>query len=243
MPSPVFVKGNSGLSASLAFGSAVTAGNTLIMAVRVGALGITGVSISDSVNGTWSGTGTVQTVQEGSDHTLIVGYKLNTAGGTPTVTASWTGGGSIRAFILEYSGGSTSALDGISLIDRGSTATPSTPALATSVATDTLVAILSAANNPAPSSNYTGSNPSSGWTQRFDVDNHKLRVDDVSVSSTGTYQEFWGSVADAYATAIIALKPGGATSWDGASTFGGAGGFGASSEVYHPGGSNVLPRP
>src|SRR6516162_4596010 len=81
----------SSTSTSLAYNSAVTAGDTLVVFVRAGAA-ISGVSVSDSVNGAW--TSAINTDTVGDSH--IVGYFQNTASGTPTVTVSWTTSGSIR---------------------------------------------------------------------------------------------------------------------------------------------------
>lgn len=205
---PSFAQGNSVSGSSvLAYPGAVSAGNTLICAIRVGAA-ITAISVSDDVNGAWTVTST-----DFTGDTLIVAYFQNSATGTPTVTGSWTGGGSIRTIILDYTGVAAASVDQLQAADNGTppVALPSTASVTTTVASEILIAIWEGSGGSAITSNGTGSNPSSGWTNRFAVDVGKLVADDVTVSSTGTYNEVWNNPSvDGGSSCIVTLKASGA---------------------------------
>ena len=195
----------SSTTTSLAYNSAVTAGDTLVVFVRVGAA-ISGVSVSDSVNGAW--TSAINTDTVGDSH--IVGYFQNTASGTPTVTVSWTTSGSIRLGILEYGGVAASSLDqGPTYASfSGAAGVATSPSVTTTVASEVLIVSLERnAAGGANTDNGSGSNPSSGWTNRVAVDVSKLWVSDVVVSSTGTYQDTinWVGIDDG-SFYILSLK-------------------------------------
>ena len=204
---PVYVQSkNDAASASITFNSAVTAGNTLIYIVRIGA-NATGFSVSDTINGS---TGwTAQTVYETLDgHTLAMAYRANTAAGTPTVTGTWTGGGSTRTAIAEYGGVDAASFDQWGIVDRGNQPTiVISPSVTTTAANEVLIAAATAGGNPTPADNAAGANPSTGWTIRENVGGGKLWFSDVTVSATGTYQAAWSfPPGDNTASGIISLK-------------------------------------
>lgn len=103
----------SGTSDTLAYGSSVSAGSLLIMAIRVGADKV--FTVSDDVNGAWS---TAVTRVLASHGEVGIFYFPNAAGGTTTVSVSLDGGAtSIRWSIHEYSGAATA-----SVVDQTATA-------------------------------------------------------------------------------------------------------------------------
>ena len=98
-----------GTSVQATFGSAVSAGSLLVAFVYwTEATGT--VSISDSVNGSWSAAIRTQALPAGVRR--IVGFAFeNTGAGTPTVTATVTGGPGtnlIAVVVAEFSGVKTS---------------------------------------------------------------------------------------------------------------------------------------
>jgi hypothetical protein len=204
-------------SSSVTFSSAVAAGNTLVYIIRIGSSTVTAFQASDTVNGStgWTSQQVVETID---GHTLAMAYRQNTAAGTPTVSASWTGGGSVRTAIAEYGGLATSSFDQWAIVDRLNQPTVVvSPSITTTAASEVLVAAASCGDNPTESSNGAGANPSSGWTNRQNVGGGKLFVDDVVVSATGTYQAAW-SLNDNVASGIMSFK---APAGGGPATFGG----------------------
>jgi hypothetical protein len=221
MPGPTFSQGTksspgSGTSASLAYTGAVTAGDTLVCALRIGSAAVTGVTVSDTINGSWTVSTQVETT--GGDF-LVVAYFQNATSGTPTVNASWTTSASIRFIIAEYTGVATASVDQIALNQTsGVTNTPTTSTVTTTSSSEVLIGIVGLSLGVAMNSGVTGSNPTSGWTNRFTVDTGKLLLDDVQVAATGNYQEAWNLVAggqDSAAMCILTLKAptGGAFTW------------------------------
>jgi hypothetical protein len=200
-------------SMSLAFPSAVTAGDTLVMALLFGVTGNSALTIADTVNGTWANSFLYDNCDGGGGKALFIGYFQNSAAGTPTVTATWTGGGSntARMAIMAYSGAAAASVDQYTthLTQTGVT-NPSTNNVTTTQASEMLVAIGTADNAGYTwTSNASGSNPTS-WTNRYNVATGKLIVDEASVSSTGTYGETWTTTSDNHAAAILTLKAAGA---------------------------------
>lgn len=120
---PAFVNG----VGSLAFSSAVQPGTLLAIGFRT-ASGSTLHSVSDSVNGAWTLLAT-QANGGGGDY---VGYFLNTAAGTPTVTVTLDNGLSARINIVEFTGVLATGFDQGPL---GATGTGTTLTAATSTTT------------------------------------------------------------------------------------------------------------
>ena len=203
---PTYVQSNqasagSASSVNFTLSSSVAAGDTLVCAARYGAVGTT-VSISDNLNGAWSN---VQVITASSGEQYILGYFLSSAAGSCTITVSSTGAAaSFRSVGAEYSGvGSVDQFP--AWIDYPSTTNPATPSVTTTSAVQTLVAVGGSSNGLGMGDNNPGSNPSSGWTNRQDI-NFKIHLSDVNVSATGTYNDtFLAGNTDNYDTCIVTL--------------------------------------
>lgn len=112
-----FVQGNhgqtfSGTSLGVTFGSAVTAGNTILVAWAVSA---TTLNISGIADGTNSYTVGTQTCTQGGTWKAGYGFANSIGSGTPTVTVTANGTvGGLQVWIEEWSGVAGSAFDGAS---------------------------------------------------------------------------------------------------------------------------------
>src|SRR6266446_1857618 len=126
---------------TLAYASAVTAGNLLVVGTSGGDASVTISSAADNVNaGNWS-----EAVQRSTDnHFVGIFYKTNTGAGTPTVTVTLSTGAGVGAemTLFEFSGATTLGLDpGITSNNGGSTGTLDPGNLNTSRANAVLLAV------------------------------------------------------------------------------------------------------
>lgn len=91
------------ITSALAYPGAVTIGSTLVACYRL-SNGGSAISFSDSVNGSWT---TEANTADANGNINGCAYKANTAAGTPTVTASWTGSVTFRWDVAEVTGAAT----------------------------------------------------------------------------------------------------------------------------------------
>ena len=114
---------------TLAYAGAVASGDLLVSCFVV-TNGSTAITVSDSVNGAWS-----LAAGPYADPTPIIQiyshYFVNSGAGTPTVTFSWTGGGTVRYAIAAARGMKTSAVLDAAAGANGTSSTPSSGVTAT----------------------------------------------------------------------------------------------------------------
>lgn len=156
MPNPTqhtsnFVSGSSGNTIAKAFTGAVTAGSTLAAVVMWSSTTAT-VTVSDSVNGSWTADAT--SLASGGSRRAQWFYFKSTASGTPTVTATVSGNVNERNLhIFEIpSINQTTPVDS----SNGATGTSTTPTATPTVVASTQVTLLGAAYGGGTSSTGTG---------------------------------------------------------------------------------------
>ena len=92
------------------FASNVTAGNLLVLFLRIGGASPSPSVTSNSTPATF--TKAVEQVQTSDGHKSFIFYGLNQAGGVkPTITITISPSASIRALLCEYSGDANTVLD------------------------------------------------------------------------------------------------------------------------------------
>lgn len=116
LAAPAFVQGavkncGTATSCALAYTVNVGAGDLLAACVRIGANPPTGLTVSDSLNGTW--TQAIATAQTTDGHTGYIYFFPNTGAGANTLTVATSSSQSLRMVIMEFSGIAASPLDQI----------------------------------------------------------------------------------------------------------------------------------
>lgn len=191
-------------SDTLTFTSSVTAGSTLVLAIRrsVGSDDLT--SVSDNINGSW--TRKLGQVESVGGHYLHIFTFENSAAGSITVTITFSNSILTRWAIAEYK---SKGVDGVCLGSdiSSTTATPSTANKTTKYTTETLISIyIPDTTSSTIVENESGSSPTN-WQNRINVGTGALVWSDVRVTAAGTYGETWNQgTGSTYATAILALK-------------------------------------
>jgi hypothetical protein len=189
-------------SATLSFPAGTTAGNAIVVGVRLGsAVAFSTVSVSDDKGNTY--VRDVQVDDSVSGNQMEIFSAANVAGGTVVVTVTLTGGAvALRWGVCEYQGLVTSAP-----LDKTSTNNPnasntslnSNNTATTANANDLLVGVGMTRNNTVTFTAGTG------YALRFQA--NKIALEDKSVSATGAYNATETiSVADTWMMAVAAYK-------------------------------------
>ena len=187
-------------TSTLAFASANTAGNFIAVGIRGGLSSSQVFTVTDSNGNTYK-----QAAQIGytaSQVTSAIYYAENVKGGANTITVSMTVSGPLRFDILEYSGVATlNSLDATAAA-TGSSATPSSGNLTTTVSGDLLLASIGT-TNPATFTAGTGYTirdfvPVEPNTKHIGEDQIQAAAGSVSAGATLTASDSWGAVLAAF---------------------------------------------
>jgi len=169
----------SGSSTNLVFDSSVGANHTLIAIIRSSGTGDVITGVSDDVNGTWTRIASVNGPT--SVVRTFVYKKENVGAGTTTVTC--TGTLVMRWIVAEYT---EAAVDAINTGTFATTTTPTSVAVTSTQASDTIITVCST-EGPA-----TTIVPASGETERTEVDNTgRLQLQDIAGGAAGSYTGSW----------------------------------------------------
>lgn len=205
----------SGTTLSLAYSSDVTANNLLIAAVGLQGTNLTGLAVSDNVDGSWTQLKTESSPSGLMNYSAAIFYKKASSSGPRTVTLTTPSTGFRDLGILEYSGVDT-ADKSASNHDLSQSTSPSSGSATTTVAAELLFGWILTFNGDALTAG-------SGWTKRlaFASQNTMEQI----VSSTGSYQangtianDHWiammgtfyaGTSGDATVTAVLMDGTGG----------------------------------
>ena len=192
------LRGN-GRSLSVAFGSANTAGNLIIAAVRMSTTSQT-VTVTDSAGNTY--TDAVAQSQTTDGHQVHVFYAKNVAGGANTVTATFSGNNNRPWLaVYEYSGlSATSPLDRTAHA-QGSGSAPTSGATPTTVSANELV--FAAVGLPASYKGTVAAGSGYALLQQ-DTGSSRAANEAAVVTSTGSYAGTFGLSAGTNWTAVVA---------------------------------------
>lgn len=193
-----------------------TLGSFMICAVKLNAtLAAAGTFSMSDDNGAWDSSNFIA-IDNDDGTCMVIGYKQNNqlSAVKPTVNVAWSGATGAKAWDMltgEYGTNLTAGvIDVSSSALFTSTASPSTPAIATTNSIDTLIAFYStdSASQTVSSPNGAGSLPASGWVNEQNVNGTNLILCDVDVTTANAaYKEVLTlSGADAGSAAIIAIK-------------------------------------
>ena len=209
-PNPGFVQGTNCESTgavqtlTCTYSGAVTAQDMLYGVIRWAGTTDTLSVASDSVNSNWTLIDKAYEATQTGDWCYVYSFP-NTAAGTPTFTATFTGtAAALRIAIGEWKGIVTSnTVDAHAIHDNSAgggvgTTIPGV-SISTAIASDTLIAgFCSDGGNATITDNASGSLPASGWTNRLSTSNQagtlvKIYASDNQVSTTNAaYIENWG---------------------------------------------------
>lgn len=169
--------GNASTPNSVGFTNNVATGNSIIVATR-NSTGSPSVNVSDSLGNIYTEIGTTQTTPGGANLRLF--YAKNIIGGKCTVTLSWAGGSSNRAQMAEYSGcDTTSPLDQTAK-SSGTSTTPSSGNITTTVADELLFCAVATDGG----NTFTAG---TSFNLREVAGDVAVQIEDRIVSATGTY--------------------------------------------------------
>jgi thermitase len=181
------------------FGSANTAGNLIVAAVRMSSTSQT-VTITDSTGSTY--VDAVAQVQTADGHQVHLFYAKNVAGGANTVTATFSGNNSHPWLaVYEYKGLSTTSPLDRTAHAQGSGSTPTSGATATTVNPNELV--FASVGLPA---SYRGTVAAgSGYAlQQQDAGSSRSANETAVVTATGSYAGTFGLSAGTNWSAVVA---------------------------------------
>ena len=172
---------------SLAFPSNTTAGNFIVVAIRLGSATVV-PTVADSGGNTY--TEDRRQVQTTDGHRAFIFSAPNIAGGADTVTVTWTGGVSIRFAIHEYSGLATSgALDQVNSGEDTTNTAWNSGDVTTTQADELLFGFASGQN-----SGVRTVTKGAAYTLRqylTTASQFRIITEDQIVSATGTYNANW----------------------------------------------------
>lgn len=195
---PALIDTTSGTTIALAYAGAVTPGNTLVALHAWNSTSLT-ASVADSVNGAWTAVGSPgNVVGVGLDTTRFQAfYKIGTAAGTPTVTATDSGATTNRSLIIaEYSGIgslSSSAYGGAS---SGSGTTQTGPAVTAAATSDVVVCFSRSQVSPSAIA--------SPWTLRIGSQQQGL-ADVLAPAASTAYTPVWTVSAGGWGAVMASL--------------------------------------
>lgn len=178
-------------STTLAFGSNVTAGNSIFVGIRIGATDRT-ITVSDTLSNTYGGSpgtvGDVAQTQTTDGHRTYLFSAHNIAGGACTVTVAISGAAAtIRFNIGEGSFGGTASLDKTASAE-GSGTDPASGNTATTTIDDELV--VGVASNAAATAWTAGGT----YTERGNAPadpNGRTAMETLIVAATGVQNATW----------------------------------------------------
>jgi hypothetical protein len=176
---------SSGYVVAKDFTSTTTAGNLILVGVRIGDTGITSTAVTDNVGNTY--TKAKEQFQSGNA-TGYIFYAKNAAAAT-TITVTVTGGSSPtnRFCIYEYSGCDTTAPFDVAVsAAQTATTTPNSGSVSTNFADALLFAVVGVSNGKTVTA---GTNVA--WAIQDNVPNSsscKIATETFTTTSSGSYQ-------------------------------------------------------
>ena len=196
-------------STPLAFTSANTVGNFILVAVRAGGNGQT-ITVSDSRGNVYKKAFEHRETLDAAAVGLF--YAENVAAGTNTVTVSDTVSGSLRIAIFEYSGiAPVQALDGTPTKAEGTSATLVSPALVTTSDEDLIIGVFSTASgttiNPVAPAVMQERVPSGSGAKLAVSDRTQATAGSISTMATISGSQAWFASATAFRTQEYAPPP------------------------------------
>lgn len=166
------------------YAAAVLAGSLLYACVRDTLSVTVWVSASDSVNGTWTAVANTDRTLPGMSLKKACFYFQNSAAGTPTVTVTSTGNGTLRQLVLtEWTG---VALTGGPVDSDGndiSASDPITCSSSTATAANQLMI--------ADISKAFGAAPNNGETEIYEEGSNRLQIEYKLTSGSGSIAATW----------------------------------------------------
>ena len=191
-------------TSTLAFTSANTAGNFIAVAVRGGLSSSQVFTVTDSNGNTYKKE--AQIGYTASQVTSAIYYAENIKAGANTITVSMTVSGPLRFDVLEYSGVATANSLDATAVATGSSATPNSGNLTTTVAGDLLLATVGT-TNPATFTAGTAYTirdfvPAEPSTKHIGEDRIQSAAGIASAGASLTASDSWGAV-------LAAFKPAG----------------------------------
>lgn len=187
-------------STALAYNGAVGSGSLLVAAVGWNDAAVT-CTVADSVNGAWTALGSPQTGAGGlTTFRLQLFYRANTAVGTPTVTATFSGPVTRRGIgIHEYSGMEiVNPVDGAAVYTNDNSTTPTSSPITTTFPVD----LLFCACIMIGSETGTGA----GYTLRESANFGVNGTEDQVVTSVGTYDGSFSASGGDNILGFVAFK-------------------------------------
>lgn len=174
--------------------SNITAGNIIVVGLRVGSLGAFSV-VSDQAPTSF--TKAVEQQQTVDGHTTSIQFGVNQTGAVkPTITFTNPGALSVRMVAVEYTGSANTHLDKVAS-NQGTSTAPSSGVTATRTdATELQIGVESNANAQVPSAG-------AGFNIRGTIPANKLAIEDIVRSATGTEAADFTSASDTW-TALTA---------------------------------------
>jgi len=192
-------------SSSLAFSSANTAGNLIVVGIRGGRPGQV-FTVTDTRGNAYR---QAISISRTTDHTLALFYAQNVAGGANSVIVSESiAGQTLRFSIMEYSGvAATNALDATAALE-GANASPSTGNATTSANGELLLAFVSTSDPRVftQGSGYTlrGFVPAEPSTKLVAEDRIQLSAGTASATATINSADTWDAVLATFRPAASA---------------------------------------
>src|SRR5258708_17883565 len=182
-------------SSTLAFNANNTAGNWIAVCIRAGSSSSQVFTVSDSNGNTYRQA--VQFGQTVAKNTLGIFYSENIKGGANTITVSDTVSGILRFAILEYSGVATSNSLDVIAAAQGTSASPSSGNVTTTVSGDLLLGTILTFNPAsfAAGSNYTIEErvPAEPNTKLIAEDQIQLTAGMASAGASLTASDNWAA--------------------------------------------------
>ena len=196
---PTFVQANQGAATSLAFTSANSAGDLLVLGVENNAFTVGPLSASDTQGNTWHSACGPAVSSENQAVQLF--YVVNSRAGSNTVSVTGTGGNYTNMVVAEYSGVATSSpLESPCGSGTGSSATASTGAFSVTTGDLTIAMGVMGAG---------GTTAGSGFTSRG-TDTFSMLEDQVAAS--GTANATVGGTSHPWAIVAAGFRPPGSAS-------------------------------
>jgi hypothetical protein len=199
------VQTGSATSLTVPLSAASVSGNTLVAAVALAAGSSASVlDIKDSSGVSWDKTAAVIGFQSGINSRVEIWYRLG-APSVTSVTVTLSASKSLAVNVSEWSGVATASQpDASAHAGAGTGTTVTTPSLATSNATDLVIA---ASNYPAVATASLAAGPFVGLNP-FGTSSVHGNAAYVVTTASGSYQATWNlsAASGGHGTAILALK-------------------------------------
>lgn len=197
----------SGSFANATFTSATTTGNLIVVAMSSNATATGSEACSDNQGNTYTKLTGINSVQGGA---YAAWYAWNITGGaTHTVTVSCPSGGNATSVVVqEFSGVQASAdpLDQVSTKATGSSSTPTSNSITTTVANEMVIGLFFGTTTTSAGTGYTNLLESSSTNA------NRTAMESQAALSTGTYTATVSSSATAWDMYVLSFKaPAGGT--------------------------------